>query len=105
MMNTKNISSPIWMARCRQLESTAASGITSRGTATRLIRFALSNSEVVPEDQASAKKLYGTKPQSTNSPKSGMLLLGKIFVNTKVSTAINTSRFSSDQKTPSDMLP
>jgi hypothetical protein len=78
-------------------------GIISRGTATRLINCALSTTDVVPQDQATLKKLYGTMPQRIKSPKSGTLL-GKILVNTNVSTPIITRGFKSDHSTPSDMF-
>src|ERR1022692_924551 len=45
------------MNRCKQFESTAANGMISRGAGTRLMRPALSTSEVVPELQAMLKKL------------------------------------------------
>jgi hypothetical protein len=42
-------------------------------------------------------------PQRIKSPKSGTLL-GKILVNTNVSTPIITRGFKSDHSTPSDMF-
>src|SRR5581483_2455685 len=91
------------MTRCRQLESTAASGIISRGTETRLIRLELSIREVVPVIQARVKKLYGTRPHITKRAKLGIGLI-KILVKTKVSTPIRTSGFSKDQNTPRDIF-
>src|ERR1039458_8069677 len=102
--NTNTNSSPIWISRCRQFDRTAASGMTSRGTATRLINPALSTSEVVPDSQAMVKKLNGTSPHSTNTAKFGIDPLAKTLVKTNVITPIITSGFNSDQKTPSDML-
>src|ERR1017187_10949462 len=90
------------MNRCKQFESTAANGMISRGAGTRLMRPALSTSEVVPELQAMLKKLKGTRPHITNRAKSGLGLLS-ILVKTNVSTPIITSGFKSDQRTPSDM--
>ena len=92
------------MNRCRQLESTAASGMITRGAGTRLIRFELSTSEVVPVIQATLKKLYGTRPHITNTGKCGTVRLTNILVKTKVSTPIITRGFKSDHNTPSDIL-
>src|SRR5579862_6189813 len=64
---------PIWISRWTQLESTAASGMISRGAGTRLINPALSTRDVVPEIQAIVKKLNGTRPHITNRPKFGTL--------------------------------
>lgn len=82
---------------------TLAISTACRGTGTRLIRWALSMIDVVPLAQAWLKKLKGMMPHNT---KTGNLEieLGKIFVNTNVNTAIMTSGFTSDQKTPSDMF-
>ena len=96
-------SSPIWISRWTQLDSTLATGTSSRGTGTRLISPAFSTSDVVPELHATAKKLYGTSPQSTKTGKYRSCD-GKIFVKTKVSTVIITLGFSSDQNAPSDMF-
>src|ERR1017187_6336058 len=101
--NTSPIKRPIWINRCKQFESTAASGMISRGAGTRLIRPALSTSEVVPELQVMLKKLKGTKPHITNRAKSGLGFLS-ILVKTNVSTPIITRGFKSDQSIPSDML-
>src|SRR6266478_5439271 len=95
--------SAIWIRRCSVLESTLAMGMISRGNGTRLIRLALSISEVVPEIQAIEKKLNGTNPHIRNKGKLGSEL-GRTLVKTKVSTAIITRGFNRDQNTPRDML-
>ena len=84
--------------------STVAIGMISRGTGTRLMMCQLSTSELVPVLQAMVKKLKGTRPQRTKVGKCRMLLLGKIFVNTKVKVPMITSGFSRDQNTPRDMF-
>lgn len=92
------------MNKWRQLESTVATGITAGGTGTRLIRWLLSNSDVVPDAQEMVKKLNGTRPQRTNSGKSWTPRFGKMCVKMKVNTPIMTMGFSRDQNTPKDML-
>src|ERR1700687_1483384 len=92
------------MSRCTQFERTAERGITSRGTATRLISGALSTSEVVPDAQAMVKKLKGTRPQSTNAGNRWIELFAKILVRTNVITPIMTRGLRSDQKIPSDIF-
>src|SRR5438270_7628121 len=92
------------MRRWTQLESTDDSGITSRGTVSRLIRDALSTNEVVPVAQAIVKKLKGTRPQSTNAGKCRTELFAKILVRTNVITPIITRGFRRDQKIPSDIF-
>jgi hypothetical protein len=59
--------------------------------------------ELVPEAQASAKKLYGTSPHRTNTGKLSAVD-GKIRVKTNVRTAIITMGFNSDQNAPRDMF-
>src|SRR5947207_15192801 len=78
-------------------------GTISRGNGTRLIRLALSISEVVPEIQAMEKKLNGTSPHIRNNGKLGSEL-GRTLLKTKVSTPIVTRGFNKDQNTPRDML-
>src|SRR5262249_10532182 len=95
--------SAIWIIRCKVFDSTLATGMISRGKGTRLMRLALSTSEVAPEIQLIVKKLNGTNPHSRNKGNCGCLL-GISAVNTKVSTTIITSGFSSDQNTPKDMF-
>src|SRR5882762_5326177 len=102
--STKTSSSVIWISRCKQFPSTAEMGIISRGTGTRLMIDVLSVSELVPVADASVKKLNGTRPQSTKTGNPGVVLLGKILVNTNVNAPIITSGFNRDQNTPSDML-
>src|SRR3954447_139363 len=91
------------MTRCRQLDRTLAIGTISRGTGTRLIRFALSTIAPVPVAHATEKKVYGTSPQSKNTGNLGVFA-GKILVKTNVSTVIITIGFRSDQNAPSDMF-
>src|SRR3989442_4163016 len=79
-------------------------GIISRGTGTRLMIDVLSVSELVPVAHASVKKLNGTRPQSTKTGNPGVVLLGKILVNTNVNAPIITSGFNRDQNTPRDRL-
>src|SRR3954452_10642517 len=67
--NTAPSNSRICTPRCKQLESTAAMGTTSRGTGTRLTSPLLSTIDVVPASHAIVKKLYGTRPQRTNTGK------------------------------------
>ena len=65
------MSIPNWISRCGTLDKTVEIGTTSRGTATRLIRPALPMIDIVPVDQASAKKLNGMIPQRTKTGKCG----------------------------------
>jgi hypothetical protein len=65
------------MHRCRELPSTAAVGHTSRGTGTRLIRLALSTTEVVPALHARLKKVKGIRPHSTKTGNLGTAVVGK----------------------------
>src|SRR5580704_6391080 len=95
--------SAIWMTRCKQLLSTDATGMISRGIATRLTNAVPSTIACVPEPHAKLKKLNGTSPQSTKTGNDGWGL-GKIFVKTNVNTLMVTSGFSRDQNTPKDML-
>src|ERR1039457_1200094 len=44
--NASPIKRPIWMNRCKQLDSTAANGMISRGAGTRLIRSEEHTSEL-----------------------------------------------------------
>src|SRR5579883_261467 len=96
-------SNPIWISKWTQFPRTVVMGIIARGTGTRLIRCALSTSELVLMLQASEKKLKGINPQRTNTGKS-FCELGKILVKTNVNTPIVTRGFRSDHNTPSDIL-
>ena len=78
--------------------------MTSRGTGTRLIRPALSTSEVVPVDQAMAEEVKWHQPAQHEDREMRDGLLTKILVKTNVSTPIITSGFSRDQNTPRDMF-
>src|SRR5690242_16653066 len=103
-MNMKAKRRETWMRRCMQFDRTAAIGMISRGTGTRLMRLELSRIEVVPVSQDRVKKLYGTRPLRTKTAKCGMVLTANTFVQTKVRTPIMTRGFSKDQKMPSDMF-
>src|SRR6185436_12816106 len=92
------------MSKWRQLPSTVAIGMISRGTGTRLMIEVFSISELVPVLQARVKKLKGTRPHNTNKGNSGCESFGMMRVNTNVRAPIITIGFSKDQKTPRDMF-